>query len=404
MRSSDAYRPQRRTTCAPQGEAAAFGRRRAAAAGTPSSGRRGTSCREVRRRPSRRRTGRGAPTSRSPAGGCRSAGRGRMPRLRRSCNRERARWARYWASWWLASTTSLGRVASVGVDGDLGAEPGVVGDVGIGGDPVMHVGSQVRRGRCAAASSSWCAPPPAEGPPVDRARRGRGTRRRQGVRASSRYTSFQCSRLTGAYGLGSNGSSRKAAYSGSVISVLTPMAGSAAPSDGEVGERRQWRVVLPQGVRRGEDRGTVRRAPAMSASSGGARDDRRRLVDARPGERECVAADRERFGDVDVVAGDVEVDDCAVGQRQAGVVDPAPTARCAPRCRRRSPVPAGFRRRRRRRRPRAPRRRVAATPDRRRGSCPDRPSRTSRRRALPPGVAGASRSPSPARCSPIRRA
>ena len=51
-----------------------------------------------------------------------------------------------------------------------------------------------------------------------------------GRASSSRYTSFQCSRLTGAYGLGSKGSSRKAAYSGSVIRASTPSFDNRAPS------------------------------------------------------------------------------------------------------------------------------------------------------------------------------
>ena len=40
---------------------------------------------------------------------------------------------------------------------------------------------------------------------------------------SSRYTSFQCSRLTGEYGLGSKGSSRYVAYSGSVDTTSRPL-------------------------------------------------------------------------------------------------------------------------------------------------------------------------------------
>ncbi len=104
----------------------------------------------------------------------------------------------------IARTIGVGRI-----DGDLGAKPGVLGDVRGRRNPTLNVGRQLARDLPDGVEQLRPAAP-AERPPVDEVDRCAGTGA-AGSAASSRYTSFQWSRLTGAYGLGSNGSSRKAA-------------------------------------------------------------------------------------------------------------------------------------------------------------------------------------------------
>ena len=106
-----------------------------------------------------------------------------------------------------------------------------------------------RRRRAAGAGDAGRAP-------ASRPARSCGGTSASGSPASSRYTSFQCSRLTGAYGLGSNGSSRNAGVQRQRRRARsTPSPGSASLRPREVLEGRQRRVVLPQRVGRDEQPG-----------------------------------------------------------------------------------------------------------------------------------------------------
>ena len=200
----------------------------------------------------RRRTGRRGPTSRSRRGGCRSAGRGRAAARPSPSTAASWRSARYWARRWLRSTRAAGAPASA-ASRCVGAEAGEVDDVGPPGDEAVDAGLDVRV-EVAGGVEQLAPPAGGELAPVDAARAARAPAAAGSV-ASSRYTSFQCSRLTGAYGLGSNGSSRNAAYSGSVDDDVdrrgaAPRWRSAArwANDGS-GDRR-----LPQRVGRDEQR------------------------------------------------------------------------------------------------------------------------------------------------------
>ena len=229
MRSIDAWRPAVADELAATGRARCAGRRRAAAAGTPSPGRRRRTRRAARRRPCRARTGRGGPRSRSRRGGCRSAGRGRRPPRRRD-----------------STLAQLARRRGTGRGGGCARRAGGGAPASVGSTATWPGSGRSRRRRGARPPSDRCRAATVRGRGRSASATSSSWRRRRrastcqstrsviggtsasGSPVSSRYTSFQCRRLTGAYGLGSNGSSRKPAYSGSVTSRSTPSPGSAS--------------------------------------------------------------------------------------------------------------------------------------------------------------------------------
>ena len=238
----------------------------------------------------------------------------------------------------VAGLDDVARMGGVGrVDGDLGAKAGVVGDVGVRRDPSMDVGGELRRD-LAHGLQQLGATPPAECPPVDeltalglRASAQSCGRHRLGgegavvqvhlvpVQAADRGVRARIEGLVEEGGVQRQGDQR-----------IDAEGGQQAAERRQMGERRQRRLVLPQGVRRGEHGGTasqVRRG--RHRRRGG--DDRRRLVDTVPGDGEGVATEREWVGNVDVVSGDVEVDGRPVGHRQGRVFDPAADRDATPR-------------------------------------------------------------------------